>query len=232
MLPSLPRMPMTNTLLPLLSENSGKVFRGILVSLYLCQVTLFAYSSLNATSFYLVKVLHRMPTQRASLVSGQPKLWSLAPPVVAAKKTPSGIAVIVTIHVQIRLWTVKKMKEKLKKIQRRSKSAQQSSRLRPRWTLPTLNPDCRTPACPACLAKNTRPILTFYRVKNQDFLHRYWYSFLFRILFFFHVYVLSLSLSIPLCRFRACRLGWTGKWCISCSTCRMWPTNAPMTTTS
>lgn len=96
------------------------------------------------------------------------KPWSLTTPVKAKRKTASGIVAIVMTRVQIILWTAKK-----KKNANRATNLQRSSRVGLRWTLPTLNPDCRTPACPACRPKNTRPIWTFCRVKKQGFLHRY-----------------------------------------------------------
>lgn len=170
MLLSLPKRSTTSTPLHLLSENSGNVFRGNLERPFvLSSISCHLFSECNVyfLLFYqLVKDRQRMPTQRTSLALVLPKPWSLTTP-VKAKKTASGIVAIVIIRVQIIQWTVKK------KNANRPRILQRSSRVGLRWTLPTLNPDCRTPACPACPLKNTRPILTFCRVKNQGFLHRY-----------------------------------------------------------
>lgn len=163
-------------------ESLQRYFRKkktfLLISIF-CQF----YSECNLYFLFfhqLVKVRQRMAKQRTSLVLVLQKPWRLTTS-VKEKKTASGIVVIVIIRAQTIPWTVKK------KNASRPTNLQQSSRVRLRWLLPTLNPDYRTPACPACPPKITRPILIFWRIKKQDFLHRYWYFFFLYAAFFFYL---------------------------------------------
>lgn len=170
---SLPKRSTTSTRLHLLSENSGNVFTGILQSKICAQFGSICCQFFSECHFHIVFFDQLVKVrQRQSRVLALRKPWSLTPP-VRAKKPASGIVVIVAT-----LWTVQK------KNASRATELPGSSRVRRRWTLPTLNPDCRTPACPAWPTKNTRSILTFCRAENhQGLFHRYRYFFSLMLLF-------------------------------------------------